>query len=509
MPVIVSCKWGKEVYSDINVDLAESPLMFKSQLFALTGVPPEKQKVMIKGALLKDEEWGKATPKDGQQIMLMGSAEAKSVDPPKNLPTFVEDLPESQQEHLATKDYGSGLQNLGNTCYMNSVVQCMYAVQPLRQALVEFKPVIQDPASKLVVAAKELMQDMSSGGEPFAPFLFLQQLRAQFPQFAQQGQGGAFSQQDAEECWTNLMYALREKVKVEGAAQPVVEQLFGIKTLLQLKCEQSEEEMQEEATTYALKCNIDSTINHLHDGITLGLKDDREKHSEVLGCPAVFKGSSVVTRLPPFLTVQMVRFFYKVDTRSKAKVLRKVSFSLELDVYDLCAPELKKTLDGPRAAYKEAQDLAIEATKKLKNSAKAAAAAAAAGTSVVPPSSSATGMEVDTAKPSKAAGSASGSAPMDTDTTLVTGSSSSHVGAETGKYALFGVLTHKGRSADSGHYVAWTKQANGKWALFDDEDITEKSDEDILALSGGGDWHMAYLLLYKAVTVPGPVVSAA
>lgn len=38
---------------------------------------------------------------------------------------------------------------------------------------------------------------------------------------------------------------------------------------------------QESASTYALKCNIDATVNHLHDGIVLGLKDDREKHSEV------------------------------------------------------------------------------------------------------------------------------------------------------------------------------------------------------------------------------------
>lgn len=50
-----------------------------------------------------------------------------------------------------------------------------------------------------------------------------------------------------------------------------------------------------------------------------------------------------------------VRFFFKVDTHSKAKVLRKVSFALELDAYDYCSPELKKTLDGPRAALKDAQ----------------------------------------------------------------------------------------------------------------------------------------------------------
>ena len=55
------------------------------------------QKVMIKGALLKDEEWGKATPKDGAMIMLMGSAEAKLVEPPKEAHIFVEDLPEDQQ----------------------------------------------------------------------------------------------------------------------------------------------------------------------------------------------------------------------------------------------------------------------------------------------------------------------------------------------------------------------------------------------------------------------------
>ncbi len=71
-----------------------------------------------------------------------------------------------------------------------------------------------------------------------------------------------------------------------------------------------------------------------------------------------------------------------------------------------------------------------------------------------------------------------------------------------GKYELFGVLTHKGRSADSGHYTAWVKQSEGVWVLFDDDTLHMKKDEDILALSGGGDWHMAYLLLYREVTVP-------
>lgn len=32
-------------------------MVFKAQLFALTGVQPNRQKVMCKGLALKDEEW--------------------------------------------------------------------------------------------------------------------------------------------------------------------------------------------------------------------------------------------------------------------------------------------------------------------------------------------------------------------------------------------------------------------------------------------------------------------
>ena len=102
--------------------------------------------------------------------------------------------------------------------------------------------------------------------------------------------------------------------------------------------------------------------------------------------------------LPPVLTVQMMRFFYKVDVRQKAKILRKVrarprlacththahththpltrarapaaahthpaalpsssqvTFPVDLDVYDFCSDELRKELEGPRAALKEWED---------------------------------------------------------------------------------------------------------------------------------------------------------
>jgi hypothetical protein len=89
----VNVKWGKELFSDIEVDTTQTPMVFKSQLFTLSGVPPERQKVLIKGGQLKDDEWGKQQPKEGMTIMMMGSADEIKVEAPTNAPKFVEDLP--------------------------------------------------------------------------------------------------------------------------------------------------------------------------------------------------------------------------------------------------------------------------------------------------------------------------------------------------------------------------------------------------------------------------------
>ena len=34
------------------------------------------------------------------------------------------------------------------------------------------------------------------------------------------------------------------------------------------------------------------------------------------------------------------------------------------------------------------------------------------------------------------------------------------------------------------------------WVKCDDDDVTAVSAEEVLKLSGGGDWHIAYILLY-------------
>ncbi len=69
----------------------------------------------------------------------------------------------------------------------------------------------------------------------------------------------------------------------------------------------------------------------------------------------------------------------------------------------------------------------------------------------------------------------------------------------TGQYELHAVVTHKGRSADSGHYIGWVRQAPGSafWWCYNDDVVTEVRTEDILKLGGGGDRDMAYLNFYR------------
>ena len=60
-------------------------------------------------------------------------------------------------------------------------------------------------------------------------------------------------------------------------------------------------------------------------------------------------------------------------------------------------------------------------------------------------------------------------------------------------------MTHKGRSADSGHYIGWVRSNTDHsiWWKYDDEVVTQVTLQDVLNLKGGGDWHTAYLNFYR------------
>ncbi|KAL1551638.1 deubiquitinating enzyme [Salvia divinorum] len=474
----VNVKWQKEVFSNMEVDTTQPPYVFKCQLFDLTGVPPERQKIMVKGGLLKDDsDWSKVGIKEGQKLMMMGTAD-EIVKAPEKGPIFSEDMPEEEQ--AVAVGHSAGLVNLGNTCYMNSTLQCLHSVPELKSALIQYPPPVRSNAvdqssHSLTVATRELFSELDKNVRPVAPVRFLTALRSKYPQFAQL-HNGIYMQQDAEECWTQLLFTLSLALRSSSSSEDAdaLKKFFGIEIVSRIHCAESGEESTETESVYSLKCHISQEVNHLHEGLKRALKSELEKSSPSLGRTAVYTKDSRINDLPRYLTIQFVRFFWKRETNQKAKILRKVDYPLSLDVYDLCSDDLRKRLELPRRLLRD------EEGKKagLKTN----------------ESSSTKDSDVkmtDAEGSSNASGDSSVSAPGE-------GAPPEKEKHLTGIYDLVAVLTHKGRSADSGHYVAWVKQENGKWIQFDDDNPIPQREEDITRLSGGGDWHMAYICMYKA-----------
>jgi ubiquitin carboxyl-terminal hydrolase 14 len=45
-------------------------------------------------------------------------------------------------------------------------------------------------------------------------------------------------------------------------------------------------------------------------------------------------------------------------------------------------------------------------------------------------------------------------------------------GTDYGNYQLIAVVTHKGKSANSGHYLGWAHKSGDDWVEYDDDDTT-------------------------------------
>lgn len=461
--VKVNIKWGKKAFPDVEIDTSESPAIFKSQVWTLTGVPPERQTILgFKGGKLKDDsDWIKLAPKQGLKLMLIGTADENRLAPPTNLPKVHNDLDVKDGVVDILPTGPPGLVNLQNTCYANATVQCLKNVPPLIEALSDFKGSTNalNPADKLTASLRDVMSRLKSANtEQINPMGFIQTLRNVNPQFAERGQHGMFSQQDAEECWNELLTRLATSLKQEDNTN-TVDQLFGFEMEYVDSCTETDEKVSRKENTRALKCHISSSVNHVDTGIKEGLQEPIEKTSEQLGRMAKWDRTSKLNSLPHFLNLQFVRFHWKASEQVKAKVLRNVSYPFILDLHDYCTDPLKKQLSAKR------DEIIKEQEAKEKE----------AGSS------------------SGAASSSSGALSKDEGINL------KGVGKGSGHYELSAVLTHKGRTAESGHYVAWVKQDDKRWCKFDDEKVTYHTDEEIKKLSGGGDWHTAYICLYRAV----------
>uniref|UniRef100_A0A7R9ZQX1 Ubiquitin carboxyl-terminal hydrolase n=1 Tax=Craspedostauros australis TaxID=1486917 RepID=A0A7R9ZQX1_9STRA len=573
-----SVKWGKESFT-LNCVIPGGVKGLKTELEEKTSVPHDRMKLMPKSkglwkGVLKDDfdlssiDWQAALAKNKGnplQILLMGSA--AKLTGPKTKTVFLEDLP---PEEIAKVQEPSGLENLGNTCYLNSVVQCLRAVPQMRNGLKSLQPAQSSPQSLFLTSLRDTLQQLDRTSNPVAPSTFVRATKMSFPQFAQTARNGAPMQQDAEEFFSGLLTIAAaatsrdENIKAAlpfstdeelGGAHNMIDALFGLKMEETLTCDEfdpklknkgsakdaasaeaksdDDDKMEVDGPTEApvkssdlhrkLVCNIQggadgssqTNVNHIAEGIELSLHGKIEKRSEILGRNAMWTRTQRIARLPPIITVQFGRFYWKATPDSadhagvKCKVMKPIAFNNILDVYEFCTDEIKAVLKKSRdKALKEEDDRinmklkgSMEADKKPADGAddaKPAAAAAGEGEEADPELQAALAMSMQTEEEKLA--SIGPGLPAEFQ----------------GQYELFAVVTHKGRDADGGHYMAWVKASNpsGKaekaekigdtdednedWFVFDDDEVSPCKTEDVLKLKGGGDWHMSYLNFYRA-----------
>lgn len=462
---------------------------------------------------------------------------------------FMEDMTEAEAAR-AEGATPAGLQNLGNTCYMNSTLQTLRCVPELQEELQRYSPSSGPDLSQfglggssldLTASLRDLYKQMSETQEGFPPLIFLNALRTAFPQFAQKSRTGhGYAQQDAEEAWSQIVSQLRQKLKVKDTAakgaEPSAQQETDVSFIDKylagrfetiLECDEpaakegGEEPVHGEDVFLKLDCHINKDTNHLRDGILAGLEEKIEKKSSVLDRDAIYTKTSRIARLPKYLTVHFVRFFWKREAQKKAKIMRKVTFPKELDVVEFCTDTLRKQLvpvrDKVREIRKDEEDV-TRARKRQKMAHK---------------------QEEDRQRELKADGPADerklvkdkqaenkdGDAEMTdavykTDAEYEAERAASILAAKkelfglinpdlaqdegankSGLYELRGLVTHQGASADSGHYTSYVKkqgavdaqtgkrkEEDGRWWWFNDDKVSEVEGEKIETLAGGGEY---------------------
>lgn len=474
MSTTISIKNAGKIHEiDINNDTTGSE--FKQRIQEVTQIPVARQKILVKGGKLSDDtkisslKINLKTP-----IMVLGT-------PDKDLPTkkpaqqvFLEDLNENQLVKVSPDP--SGLINLGNTCYLNSSLQAIYAIKDISEKVEKYS----DSLSALVASLKSIFSAMAKKQTKVNPALFLMQFRKMFPQFAEQ-ERGFYKQQDAEEAFSQLLNALGSTIGIDDYLR------VDFKVVTKCLALPEEGSKIDSESSNKLNCHIDIKTNFLRDGILNSLKDTVEKFNDELQSNTEYEATKTITRLPKYLTVHFVRFFWRRDTQKKSKILRKVQFPFELDVAEMLDESIKSEKVAVRDLLRKLEKDHTELIRDFKKSKRDPA---------LTPQEQQEEKELKLASiRSKFADDFSDVLPEGYSLELTKENPSS-------VYELLTVITHQGSSADSGHYQAFVRNENDlegdEWWKFNDDKVSVVNKERIEQLAGGGESDSALILVYKA-----------
>jgi ubiquitin carboxyl-terminal hydrolase 48 len=332
----------------------------------------------------------------------------------------------------------AGLNNLGATCYVNSVLQCLFMNVAFRRGLYLVESKLACSNGSIVHQLQALFAELQSGVCKSVD-------STDFISSVQIDRG---VQQDGQEFLKLLLSLLESQLakSQDQEVQQLVQGLFKGRSSYATTCEtcgRASDASRRLVDFYELELNVKG-IHTLAQSLEQYLSEERLDGDNQYSCD--FCKTSVdacrkvrIHALPTYLCFQLKRFVFDLQTLERKKATDRFRFPQTIDM----KPHVTQDGWGNSNSAGERQDSSASASVSGRGEGVGRRGEAEGG-------------------PTEA--------------------------SEVYDYELAAILLHKGASARSGHYVAHVKhEITGQWWLFDDETVTLLGEKPFGRDGDGGD----------------------
>lgn len=262
------------------------------------------------------------------------------LDNPPALPRNSNADRENQSKQVSIKDSAvkyMGLQNLGVTCYMNSVLQTFFSIPTFRNAVFEWLQTKNIDSDAAMQELQFLFGTLETGiQKSFKPIEFATKLGLNLG-----------IQQDAEEFYQLLLSFIEEKFEERESLKDAVKRHFVGEQVFETTCQTCHKKTLKSESFNKIGLNIEGRYSlmdmfrHLQQP---EIVDDYACDNCALNrrCSRVLK----FKQFPPFLTLQLFRFVYDRRTGMREKLFDDIHVPHDLDMGFYLASEYRAVFEN-------------------------------------------------------------------------------------------------------------------------------------------------------------------